>query len=162
MTNKNLLSWFEEYAESHQNPVNVYLHKICVPTITVTLLAMLWSLPFFPKSIRQTISIGGVGLFNPSLILVPILAFYLNLSTTMALTMAALFLVVILLLSILERFNVRIFRWALIIFIFAWIGQFVGHEIEGKKPAFFKDLQFLLIGPLWVLAHAFDALGIEY
>jgi uncharacterized membrane protein YGL010W len=33
----------------------------------------------------------------------------------------------------------------------AWIGQFYGHKIEGKKPSFLKDLEFLLIGPLWVI-----------
>lgn len=36
------------------------------------------------------------------------------------------------------------------VFVIAWIGQFIGHKIEGKKPSFFKDIQFLLIGPLWV------------
>ena len=39
--------------------------------------------------------------------------------------------------------------WA--IFVLAWIGQFYGHKIEGKKPSFFKDLQFLLIGPIWCM-----------
>lgn len=36
-------------------------------------------------------------------------------------------------------------------FVFAWIGQFYGHKVEGKKPSFFKDLQFLLIGPVWCM-----------
>jgi uncharacterized membrane protein YGL010W len=40
---------------------------------------------------------------------------------------------------------------SLIIFITGWIGQFWGHKIEGKKPSFAKDLQFLLIGPLWII-----------
>ena len=40
---------------------------------------------------------------------------------------------------------------SVVIFIVAWIGQFYGHKVEGKKPSFIKDLQFLLIGPLWVL-----------
>ena len=39
---------------------------------------------------------------------------------------------------------------SLAIFVVAWIGQFYGHKLEGKKPSFFKDLQFLLIGPAWV------------
>ena len=34
-----------------------------------------------------------------------------------------------------------------ILFALAWVGQFIEHKIEGKKPSFFKDLQFLLIGP---------------
>ena len=47
------------------------------------------------------------------------------------------------------------------IFIIAWIGQFIGHKIEGKKPAFFKDLQFLLIGPLWLLSFIYNKLNIK-
>jgi len=43
-----------------------------------------------------------------------------------------------------------LFYTSIVIFVSAWIGQFYGHKLEGKKPSFFKDLQFLLIGPAWV------------
>lgn len=162
MPGKELTDWLEEYSLSHQNPVNILIHKICVPIIALTLVGMLWSLPIVPKTVRNTISVGQVGLFNPSLILAPILAFYWTLSTPMAIAMAILFLFVMIALIIMEQNHVRIFRLSLIVFVIAWIGQFVGHEIEGKKPAFFKDLQFLLIGPLWTLASAFRWLGIDY
>lgn len=162
MPGQELTAWLDEYAESHQNPINILIHKTCVPTITVTLIAMLWCLPIIPKTIRNAISIGQVGLLTPSLILVPVFAFYWNLSPPMAIAMGILFFKVIFLLIILEKCRVPIFRTALIIFVLAWIGQFIGHEIEGKKPAFFKDLQFLLIGPLWTLAHAFHYFGIDY
>ena len=49
----------------------------------------------------------------------------------------------------------------LLTFIVAWIGQFIGHKIEGKKPAFFKDLQFLLIGPVWLLSFIYNKLNIK-
>ena len=45
----------------------------------------------------------------------------------------------------------NLFYASLAIFVIAWIGQFYGHKIEGKKPSFLKDLQFLLIGPAWVI-----------
>lgn len=162
MPGKELTSWLEEYSLSHQNPTNIILHKICVPTITFTLFAMLWSLPIFPKSIRNMVSINQAGLLNPSLILIPVLAFYWNLSQPMAIAMGLIFTVIVFLMTIMEKNHVPIFRLALILFILAWIGQFIGHEIEGKKPAFFKDLQFLFIGPLWTLAHVFHYFGIEY
>ena len=50
----------------------------------------------------------------------------------------------------------------LILFVAAWIGQFIGHRIEGKKPSFFKDILFLLVGPLWILAFLYRRLGIRY
>ena len=51
---------------------------------------------------------------------------------------------------------------SLIIFIVSWIGQFIGHKIEGKKPSFFQDIQFLLIGPLWLLSFVYNKIGIKY
>ena len=47
-------------------------------------------------------------------------------------------------------------------FVFAWVGQFIGHAIEGRRPSFFKDVQFLMIGPLWLLADVYRRLGIRY
>jgi len=29
--------------------------------------------------------------------------------------------------------------------------QFIGHKLEGKKPSFFEDVQYLWVGPLFVL-----------
>jgi uncharacterized membrane protein YGL010W len=51
---------------------------------------------------------------------------------------------------------VPLFYFSLTLFILAWIGQFYGHKIEGKKPSFFKDIQFLLIGPAWVFKKMFN------
>lgn len=48
----------------------------------------------------------------------------------------------------------------LIIFVVAWIGQFYGHKVEGKKPSFFKDIQFLMIGPAWLMSFIYKKLGI--
>jgi uncharacterized membrane protein YGL010W len=48
------------------------------------------------------------------------------------------------------------------VFVLAWIGQFIGHKIEGKKPSFFDDLRYLLIGPLFVLAVLYRRLRIAY
>ena len=162
MPGKELKAWLDEYSLSHQNPTNIVIHKVCVPIIAMTLVGMLWSLPIVPTTLRNTISVGKVGLFNPSLILAPILAFYWTLSVPMTIAMAILFVFVVVALIAMEKNHVRIFRLSLIVFVVAWIGQFVGHEIEGAKPSFFKDLQFLLIGPLWTLASAFRWLGIDF
>jgi uncharacterized membrane protein YGL010W len=51
---------------------------------------------------------------------------------------------------------------SLIIFFVAWIGQFYGHKVEGKKPSFLKDIQFLLIGPAWLMHFIYKRLGIPY
>ena len=62
-----------------------------------------------------------------------------------------------------ERFaTIPLWQTALVVFVLAWIGQFIGHSIEGKKPSFFQDVQFLLIGPIWLLGFVYRKLGIPY
>ena len=51
---------------------------------------------------------------------------------------------------------------AIVVFLVAWVFQFIGHKIEGQRPAFFDDLRFLAIGPGWVLAQLYRLLGIRY
>ncbi len=46
------------------------------------------------------------------------------------------------------------------VFVVAWIGQFVGHKIEGSKPSFLTDLAYLLIGPAWIVAKIMRRAGI--
>ena len=67
------------------------------------------------------------------------------------------------------KFSWALYDWAnsawgtvITTFIFAWIGQFIGHKIEGKKPSFFEDIQFLLIGPAWLLSFVYKKMGIKY
>jgi uncharacterized membrane protein YGL010W len=155
-----LHAWLDEYSLSHQNSTNILIHKICVPTILFTILGFLWSIPL-PKFIRQ--NVGNIfSHFIPMLAIGPTLAFYFRLSTKMAIVMTMIILSSFALLAKMEQKRIRIFRVSLFIFIVAWIGQFIGHGIEGKKPSFVQDLQFLAVGPLWTLASAFRALGIQY
>ena len=53
----------------------------------------------------------------------------------------------------------NVWQSSLIIFIGAWIAQFVGHHLEGKKPSFFEDIQYLWVGPLFVLSKLFEKTG---
>lgn len=72
------------------------------------------------------------------------------------------FTVLLLITQWLTTFPWPLWLTSVCIFLVAWIGQFIGHAIEGKRPSFFKDLQFLLIGPLWLLAAAYRKIGLSY
>ena len=63
---------------------------------------------------------------------------------------------------LIQTIDLPMWQISVMIFIPAWIGQFIGHKIEGRKPSFFKDLQFLLIGPAWLLSFIYKKLGIRY
>lgn len=139
---KAINQWFDEYGESHVDPVNKMLHWICVPLITFSVLGIFWA-------IHPAVAILAVALA---------IAFYLALSWRIAVTMLLLSTLMLLVLSMMTS----VLLPSLAIFVVAWIGQFIGHHIEGRKPSFFKDLQFLLIGPIWLLGFVFRSLGLRY
>ncbi|MEH6388190.1 MULTISPECIES: DUF962 domain-containing protein [Pseudomonas] len=139
---KAINQWFDEYGESHVDPVNKMLHWICVPLITFSVLGIFWA-------IHPAVAMLAVALA---------LAFYVALSWRIAVTMLLVSMLMLLVLSLMTNVLVP----SLAIFVVAWIGQFIGHHIEGRKPSFFKDIQFLLIGPIWLLGFVFRSLGLRY
>ncbi|MCA9182758.1 MAG: DUF962 domain-containing protein [Planctomycetales bacterium] len=155
MAHRTLTQWLDAYAVCHQNSTNKLLHWICVPAIAASLLALLWTAPV-PWSASAS-SGPQTTLLNWAVIAVVCsLLFYMRLSLKMAAGMLVWSAGTLALVALFESLTNRsIWPLALVVFVVAWIGQFIGHKIEGKKPAFFEDLQYLLIGPLWVL----DALG---
>ena len=139
---KSVDQWFDEYGESHRNPINKLVHWICVPLITFSVLGILWAL--HPVAAATVVGLA--------------LAFYVLLSWQLALVMALQSLLMLWVLSLMPW----VFWPSVAIFVLAWIGQFIGHKVEGKKPSFFKDLQFLLIGPAWLMGFVFRRLGWRY
>lgn len=154
---KTARQWLDEYGESHRNPVNKLLHWICVPIIVLSLIAMLWSVPV-PQGVREFSPLLNWG----TLLLAAGLVYYLVLSAPLAAGMAVFVAVVMSLVVSLQQLPWPLWQVALVLFVVAWIGQFIGHHYEGKRPSFFKDLQFLLIGPLWLMSFVYQKLRIRY
>ena len=149
-----------EYGESHQNLTNKTIHWICVPAIFFSIVAMVASIP---SDFLQTI-FGDIPMLSwASVILVLVMIYYVSLSLPLSIGMLAFSLLCLWVIRILvSTFATPLWLIALIIFVVAWIGQFYGHKIEGKKPSFFKDLQFLLIGPAWLMHFVYKKLHIPY
>ena len=147
-----------EYGESHQNPTNKLVHWVCVPLIMFSLLGLLWSVPV-PAAIRNISPWLNWG----TLVMALALLYYVRLSGRLALGMVLVWVAMAAGLRVVAG-TVALPLWAicLLIFALAWVGQFWGHKLEGKKPSFLKDLQFLLIGPLWLLHFVYHRLGWEY
>jgi uncharacterized membrane protein YGL010W len=154
---RSLDQWLNEYSDSHRNPTNKLLHYLCVPPIQLALMGLLLAVPV-PAALG-----GWTQLVNwASLSVLAGLVYYAVLSPRLAFGMLLVVLGGFALLAALARLSVPLWETCLAIFVIAWIGQFVGHAIEGKRPSFFKDLQFLLIGPLWILSAMFRRLGLRY
>ncbi|MDB5900367.1 MAG: hypothetical protein JWP22_173 [Ramlibacter sp.] len=131
------------YEESHRDPRNEAIHFVAIPLIMLSLLGLLaWIHPWI-----------AYGFVAASMV------YYARLSPVFLAAMAALSLLG---LGLVYAMGERVLTISLAIFVVAWIAQFVGHKLEGKKPSFFEDLQYLWVGPIFVLSRLFLKLGIRW
>ena len=153
---KSINDWVDSYAESHQNSTNKKIHWICVPLIMFSLLGLL--------SVIKLFDVKGFEMNLCYVLIIFAWLFYLNLSLIISIGMFFMSALQLLLIYYLEinLDNTLLLYLYIGIFVVAWIGQFIGHKIEGQKPSFFEDLQFLLIGPAWIIRFIYKKLGIKY
>jgi uncharacterized membrane protein YGL010W len=152
---RTMQDWLDSYSGDHQNPTNRLFHWFCVPPIVWSVIALLWTIPV-PAS-----------LFRPGTVAVAVmvLAFYWYWKHSHRLAIAL--LIAFALLGLLT--NLLYYRLgaaslcylAIGVFVVAWIGQFIGHQFEGRRPSFLTDLSYLLIGPAWLMAKLLRGLGFK-
>ncbi len=133
-----------KYSESHLNHTNELIHFVCVPVIVFTLLGIFW---WIHPLAAVAVSVAA-------------LWYYFQLSRPFAIGMLVMTVLMLGLLRLMPPQTVL--PLSIAIFVLAWIGQFIGHKIEGKKPSFLEDLRFLLIGPLFVLSFLYRRLNVRY
>jgi uncharacterized membrane protein YGL010W len=148
--------WFAHYSDDHQNRTNQRIHVVAVPLILWSVIALLWCLPVLGSGFRPGLW-AAFAMFGAWM-------FYYRASRRLGFGMLAVFVA----LSWPTRFlhdalgTRQLFYLAIGVFVVAWIAQFVGHKLEGRKPSFLTDLTYLLIGPAWVLAKLYRKLGWAY
>ncbi len=145
--------WLLEYGESHRHPVNKVIHWVCVPAIMLSVVALAAVLPHpFP----------GPFVHWGTVLVVLVAVYYLRLSWRLGLGMCAVGLLLLAGTWALQQLPVDLWISASILLVVAWLGQLIGHRVEGRRPSFLKDVQFLLIGPLWLLAHLYRRVGVRF
>jgi uncharacterized membrane protein YGL010W len=132
------------YGESHRNPVNERIHFVAIPLIMLSLLGLLAAVhPWLAYTFVGASMLYYVRLSSP--------VFLLAMAIVSAAALAAV-----------HAMGSWVFPISAAIFVAAWIAQFVGHKLEGKKPSFFEDLQYLWVGPLFVLSKLMGKLGVRW
>lgn len=143
-TQRPVIQLLSQYSESHLNPTNEIIHFICVPAIVFSLLGVIWAV--HPLAALATAVIS--------------LVYYFTLSAPFAWGMLLMSSIMLAVLYAVPQQHVLFVSG--VVFVLAWVGQFIGHKIEGKKPSFLDDLRFLMIGPLFVLGFLYRRLRIAY
>jgi uncharacterized membrane protein YGL010W len=147
---RTITQWLDDYQSSHQNPRNKTLHWIGITTIVFSIFGILATLPLGPVNAAAVLALGA-------------LAYYAALSWRLTLGMALVYLAYYAGATTLHaQLGGAMLPAMGGLFVFGWVLQFWGHQIEGAKPSFFEDLQFLMIGPLWLLADVYRRAGIRY
>ena len=150
---RNLDQWLAEYNVSHQHPTNIKIHNVCVPFILLSVTGLLTKL--FEDILPQGIPLLSGG----NLFLFVLMVFYGFQDRRLPRVMAPLLFLCAVVVTWLSRTQLSrnhptIFTLIFaVIFILAWILQFIGHRIEGRGPSFLTDIRFLFIGPVWVMVH---------
>lgn len=153
----------DQYGESHQNKTNKLIHWICVPLIIFSLLGLVWAIPF-PH-------VEFLGAYNgfvnwASFLIAFAVYYYYRLSPVMSYFMLLFVFAASYGIVQLEYWQAAggpaLWLTCLVIFVLAWVGQFIGHKVEGKKPSFLDDVKFLLIGPLWLLRFICQKMKVKY
>lgn len=148
-----------EYGESHQNSTNKAIHWICVPLIFFSVLGLFASIPAGP--VQYLLGDNPYAHWATVFVILG-LAYYVTLSIPLAFGMMLFSAMCLYFINVITSQGWTLWVVCLTIFVLAWIGQFYGHKVEGKKPSFLKDLQFLLIGPAWLMHFVFKRMGIPY
>ncbi|MCW3094185.1 MAG: hypothetical protein JWP81_5254 [Ferruginibacter sp.] len=149
-----LQQWLSDYGKSHQNETNKTIHWICVPTIFFSLVGFLYG-------IKLPFSIAGVPVNVAMIVLIFVVAYYFTLSKTLWIGMLIFGIGCLLICQLIEISGLLpLWLACIILFAAAWTGQFYGHKVEGKKPSFLKDIQFLMIGPAWLMSFIYRKIGV--
>ena len=164
---KTMRGWLDAYGVNHQNSTNELIHWFCVPIIFFSVIGLLASIPHdvldnlfggIPVSLKPYVHFGTI-------VILLALVFYIRLSISMAIGILVWCLFCLwgnAQLEMIEPFGLVLWQVSLILFAVGWIGQFIGHKIEGAKPSFLEDIQFLLIGPAWLMGFIYKKIGIKF
>ena len=152
---KKINSLLDQYGESHKNSTNKLIHWICVPAIFFSIVGLVSIIPF-----PWEIGIYEVIKISPAISsIIMELLYYVSLSIPLSIGMLLFSVGCLFLCSKINHFNYAL--WAYVgVFAISWVFQFIGHNIEGKKPSFLQDIQFLLIGPAWLMHFILKKLNV--
>lgn len=155
---KSMQTWLDAYGESHQNKLNKAIHWFCVPQIVWTVMVFLYVIP-----IPDVFLAISMHLNFASIACLFTLAFYARLSLSLTLGMMVFLLACYFGMMAFELLLPNdLLLFSVLWFVFLWFLQFYGHKVEGKKPSFIEDIQFLMIGPAWLMSFIYQKIGLKY
>jgi uncharacterized membrane protein YGL010W len=148
-------SWLAAYSEGHTVPANKALHWVCAPVLAASIVGLLWSLPV-PETFSSASKIFNWG----TLSVMAVVVYYFILSIRLALGILPFVICVIFGIAKLDTLEIPLWLVSSTGIGVAGLGQLVGHFIEGGNASLMRDIHYVAIAPLWMLATVYRRLGI--
>lgn len=142
------------YAAYHRDARNRATHFVGIPAIVLSLLVALalWRLRIGGIVVSGALLVGALALLGW-------IALDVGVGLAMALVVVPMWLLAEWLAAHASATTVWIAFAAL--FVGGWVFQFVGHAYEGRRPALVDNLFQAFVGPMFLIAETFIALGLR-
>ncbi len=149
--------WLNEYGRHHDNGANRLIHWLSIPFIVTSLVGLMWSLPV-PEVFSEATPVLNWG----TIFLMAAVVYYFIMSISLGIGVLPFVILVVLGVTWLEQLTYPLWLSSAVIFVLAWAGQRLSHGLEGNQPSLLRDMQYVMIGPVWLLATVYKRLGIPY
>jgi len=148
--------WLSQYGDSHREISHPALYWLAVLMLVPATAGLLWSLPL-PEAFVQISPVLNWG----SMFLMVALVYYFIISFSLAIGMLPFIFAVTALGFWLTRSGLSVAGASIGLMIAAVAGLYVGRRGSGGVRAVRRDIQLMVIGPIWLLSKLYRRLGIR-
>jgi uncharacterized membrane protein YGL010W len=149
--------WLTHYGKGHQNMAFPVIYWMAVPALVIGTVGLLWSLPV-PGEFLDISPVLNWG----TTFLMAAVVYYFIISLSLAIGMLPLVFGVIALEMWLEISGLPLRRISAGLVFGGVVGLYLGHYGRGGTSAVVRDVQLMIIAPIWLLSNVYRRLGIPY
>jgi hypothetical protein len=149
--------WLTDYGETHRDIRFAAVYWVAVLTLVLGTVGMFWSLPI-PDEFARISPILNWG----SALLMATVVYYFIISMPLAIGMLPFVFGVAAVQLWLVQSSWDIMKVSTGLFVISLAGLYLGHYAGGGIRAVFRDIQLMMIAPLWLLSNLYRKFGIPY
>ena len=149
--------WLQQYSRHHADGADQLLHRLMIPLLVTSVVGLLWAIPV-PTTFREATPVLNWG----TIFLMAAIVYYFILSISLAFGALPIIASVVWAVMWLDRLSYPLWMSSAALLITAWMGLRVSHRSPGLRPSLIGDLQYVMLGPVWLVSALYRRLGIPY
>lgn len=149
-------SWLEAYGRGPARFDAGLVPWVCVPLSIIGLTGLVWSVPV-PEIFREAAVLNWGTIF-----LMATVVYYFIVSINLAFGALPFIVLDVAVVSWLDSLDTQLWPVSAALFLSAAAAQLAAERVRGQPFSALRLVQYLMLGPLWLLAAVFRRLGIPY